>query len=327
MPALIVVSLLVFLTAGFCPNARAQAIKDIPKIGILAAVSPAALSGRADAFRQGLRELGYAEGQNIIIESRYADQKLERLPVLASELEKLSARVIVTAGAPATRAAKKVASGISIVMAQDNDPLGNGFVASLANPGGNITGLSTLSSELNGKRLELLKEIVPSLGRVAVLGNKNVPGNLQALKEIKLAAVVFGLEIQTFDITNSSEIDRVFQESVTARANAAIIPNNPILSAQRKRVAKLAVEKRLPAIYERLEYVNDGGLLSYGVSSTDLFRRAATYVDKILKGAKPADLPVEQPTKFELMINLKAAKQIGLTIPPNVLARADKIIR
>jgi putative ABC transport system substrate-binding protein len=162
---------------------------------------------------------------------------------------------------------------------------------------------------------------------VAVLGNKNVPGNLQALNEIKLAAAVFSVEIQAFDITNASEIDPAFQESVTAGARAAIIPNNPIFSAQRQRVAKLAAEKRLPAIYERLEYVNDGGLLSYGVSSTDLFRRAATYVDKILKGAKPADLPVEQPTKFEFVVNLKAAKQIGLTIPQKVLARADRVIR
>jgi putative ABC transport system substrate-binding protein len=235
--------------------------------------------------------------------------------------------VIVTAGAPATRAASKAANEIPIVMAQDNDPIGNGFVASLSRPGGNITGLSTLSAELNGKRLELLQEIVPKLGRVAILGNSTVPGNAQAIKEIKIAASALGIEILSFDIRHSSDIESAFRSAETARANAAIVPNNPMLSAQRSRVADLAVKSRLAAIYERLEFVEDGGLLSYGVSSADLFRRAATYVDKILKGAKPADLPVEQPMKFEFIINLKTAKQIGLTIPPNVLARADRVIR
>jgi putative ABC transport system substrate-binding protein len=323
----ILVRLLATMLLTTAPAAEAQQANKIPRIGLLAAVSPAALAGRNEAFRRGLHDLGYVEGKNIFIESRYAEEKLERLPALATELRNLNVMVIVTAGAPATRAASKAANEIPIVMAQDNDPIGNGFVASLSRPGGNITGLSTLSAELNGKRLELLQEIVPKLGRVAILGNSTVPGNAQAIKEIKIAASALGIEILSFDIRHSSDIESAFRNAETARANAAIVPNNPIFSAQRSRVADLAVKSRLAAIYERLEYVEDGGLLSYGVSSADLFRRAATYADKILKGAKPADLPVEQPKKFEFIINLKAAKQIGLTIPPNVLARADRVIK
>jgi putative ABC transport system substrate-binding protein len=315
------------LPFALCLSAQAQQPAKIPWIGFLAAVSPAALSDRTEVFRQGLRELGYVEGKNIVFEYRFAEGKLDRLPALAADLVRLKVDVIVTAGPPATRAAKAATTTIPIVMAQDSDPVGNGFIASLARPGGNITGLSTLSSELSGKRLELLKEVVPKLSRMAVLGNSTVPGNAQALKEMELAAGAFGVQFQYEDVPGPKEIETAFRAAGKRRADALLALNNPVLSAQRTRVAELAVKSRLPAMYERLEYVEDGGLMSYGVSSPDLYRRAATYVDKILKGARPADLPVEQPTKFELVINLKTAKQIGLTIPPNVLARADRVIK
>jgi putative ABC transport system substrate-binding protein len=212
-------------------------------------------------------------------------------------------------------------------MAFDTDPVGNGFVASLAQPGGNITGLSTLAPELNGKRLELLKEIVPKLLRVAALGTSTNPGNAQSLKEIELAARAFGMKLQYLDVLTPKDIETTFSAAAKRRAEAVLAISGPLFASQRKQIADLATKNRLPAIYPFTEFVEAGGLMSYGVNITDLFRRTATYVDKILKGRKPADLPVEQPTKFELVINLKAAKQIGLTIPPNVLARADKVVR
>jgi len=308
-------------------QAQAQQATKVPRIGFLAGVSPASLSDRTEAFRQSLRELGYMERKNIVFEYRFAEGKLDRLPALAADLARLKVDVIVTAGPPATSAAREATVTIPIVMAQDSDPVGNGFIASLARPGGNITGLSTISSELSGKRLELLKEVVPKLSRVAVLGNSTVPGNAQALKEMELAAGAFGLQFHYEDVPDRKEIETAFRAADKMRADALLALNNPVLSSQRTRVAELAVKSRLPAMFERLEYVEDGGLMSYGVSSSDLYRRAATYVDKILKGAKPADLPVEQPTKFELVINLKTAKQIGLTIPQSVLYRADKVIK
>jgi putative ABC transport system substrate-binding protein len=212
-------------------------------------------------------------------------------------------------------------------MAQDPDPVGNGFVASLARPGGNITGLATLAPEISGKRLELLKETVPSLSRVAVFGRSTRPGNAQALAEVELAAGTFGLRLMYLDVKDPAEIGTAFQAARKARAEAVLVLEGPVFINQRTQIAEQAIKRKFPAIYSRAENVEAGGLMSYGVSVTDLFRRAATYVDKILKGSKPADLPVEQPTKFEFIINLKAAKQIGLTIPPNVLARATKVIR
>ena len=308
-------------------DALAQQAGKIPRIGFLAAVSPAALADRTEAFRSGLRGRGYVEGTNISIEWRYAEGKLDRLPALATDLVRQGLDVIVTAGPPATRSAMKATATIPIVMAQDSDPIGNGFIASLARPGANITGLSTLSSDLSGKRLELLKDVVARLARVAVLGNVTVPGNVQALKETELAAKAFGVEIVYDEVRGAGELERAFRNIAKRRAETLLPLNNPVLSNQRTRLAELAVKGRLPALYERVEFVEDGGLMSYGVSSPDLYRRAAIYVDKILRGAKPADLPVEQPTKFEFIINLKAAQQIGLTIPPNVLARADRVIR
>jgi putative tryptophan/tyrosine transport system substrate-binding protein len=307
---------------------QAQQSTKIPRIGYLNAVSPSSVSDRIEAFRQGLRELGYVEGKNIVIVSRYADGNLERLPALAAELASLKVDVIVSSGPVPTRFTKKATATIPIVMAQDSDPVGNGFVATLARPGGNITGLSTLAPELSGKRLELLKEIVPRLSRVAVFGTSTQPGNAQALKEVELAARAFGINLQYVDVLDPKDIETAFRAAGKGRADAVLmmVPSG-VVNSLRKEIAELAVKSRLPATYQQSEYVEAGGLMSYGVSIDDLNRRAATYVDKILKGRKPADLPVEQPTKFELVINLKAAKQIGLTIPPNVLARADRVIK
>jgi putative ABC transport system substrate-binding protein len=240
---------------------------------------------------------------------------------------RLKVDIIVTAAATPTRAAKEATITIPIVMAQDSDPVGNGFVASLARPGGNITGLATLSPEISGKRLELLKEIVPRLSRVAVFGTSTRPGNAQNLTETELAAGAFGVKLQYLDVLGSKDIGTVFRAASNGRADAVLVLNSPVISSHRPQIADLAIKSRLPAIYPWPEIVEAGGLMTYGASYTDLFRRAATYVDKILKGAKPADLPVEQPMKFELIINLKAAKQIGLTIPQSVLYRADKVIR
>jgi putative tryptophan/tyrosine transport system substrate-binding protein len=312
---------------ALCVRVEAQQPAKVPRIGVLAVLSPAAVRARIEAFRSGLNELGYIEGKNIVIESRYAEGKFDQVSKLASELVRLKLDLIVTAGPQATRPAKQATSSIPIVMAFDSDPVGNGFVSSLARPGGNVTGLSALSPEITGKQLELLKEMIPTLSRVAVLGNSAEPANPQTLKETELAASAFKIQLQYLDVQAPNDIEIAFQTASRQRAQAALILLSPITFSQRKQIAGLATKSRLPAIYPFPEFVEDGGLITYSVSFTDLFRRTAVYVDKILKGAKPADLPVEQPTKFELVINLKAAKQIGLTIPPNVLARADKVIK
>jgi putative ABC transport system substrate-binding protein len=309
------------------PPAEAQQPTKVPRIGYLSATSPSVNPTRIEAFRQGLRELGYVEGKNIIIEWRYAEGKLDRLRELAADLVRLKVDVIVTGGPTPMPAVKEATTTIPIVMGYDNDPVGMGFVASLSRPGGNITGLSALSPELSGKRLELLKEIIPRLSRVAVLGTSTYPGNAQALREVELAAGAFGVKLQYLDVRDLKDIETAFRAASKGRADAILVLSNAVLNSHRIEIADLAVKNRLPAVYGQPQYVEDGGLLSYAPSFTDLFRRAATYVDKILKGAKPADLPVEQPKKFELIINLKAAKQIGVTIPPNVLARADRVIK
>ena len=307
--------------------AQAQQTKKVPRIGYLTTASLSAFATRTQAFRQGLRELGYIEGKNILIEYRYADGKPDRVPVLADELVRIKVDIIVTGGAPATLSAKDATRTIPIVMASDADPVGSGIVASLARPGGNITGFSTLATEIGGKRLELLKEIVPKLSQLAVFGTSTYPGNAQALKELEVAAGAFGVKLQYRDVLDPKEIDAAFQEATRARVGAILVLASPVFISQRTRITDLVIKNRVPAIYPNEEYVEDGGLMSYGANNADLFRRAAIYVDKILKGAKPAELPVEQPTKFEFVINLKAAKQIGLTIPPNVLARADRVIK
>jgi putative tryptophan/tyrosine transport system substrate-binding protein len=282
---------------------------------------------RSEAFRQGLRDLGYVEGKNIVIEWRNGDGKPDRLRELASELVRLKVDVIVTAGGTSTRAAKEATATIPIVMTQDTDPVGNGFVASLARPGGNITGLSRLAPELSGKQLELLKETVPRLSRVAVLGRSTQPADAQILREIEGAASVLGVKVQYLDVRGPKDFETAFREARKGRAGAVLMVGGPVFNPHRARVFELAVKSRLPVIYRNREDVEGGGLMSYGVNLPDMDRRAATYVDKILKGTKPADIPVEQPVKFDFIINLKAAKQIGLTIPPNVLVRADRVIR
>jgi putative tryptophan/tyrosine transport system substrate-binding protein len=298
----------------------------IPRIGYLMTrfLDPV----RSEALRQGLRELGYVEGKTIVIEWRSAEGKLDRLPALAAELVRLKVDVIVASGPVPTRVTKDATSTIPIVMAQVNDPVGNGFIASLARPGGNITGLSTLAPEISGKQLELLKEILPSLSRAAVFGTSTQPGNSQMLKEVELAAAALAVKLQYVDVLSPEDIESAFRATVKGRAHAVLmIVASSVVGDHRQKIVDLAVKSRLPAIYPFSSYVEAGGLMSYSVNITDLDRRAATFVDKILKGTKPADLPVEQPKKFEFIINLKAAKQIGLTIPPNVLARADKVIR
>ncbi|MDP9131480.1 MAG: ABC transporter substrate-binding protein, partial [Candidatus Binatota bacterium] len=323
--------LLIALGAGVLAAPRVaiaqQQPAKVPRIGFLTFAFLSAVSARIEAFRQGLRELGYVEGKNIVIEWRHAEGKLDRLPALAAELVRLKVDIIVSTGPTVTRAAKGETTTIPIVMAFDTDPVGNGFVASLARPGGNITGLSGLSPELSGKQLELLKEIVPSLSRVAVLRTSTRPGTAQELKEIELAAGAFKVKLQYLDILDLKDIETAFRAASKERADAVLVLASTVAAAHRKELAELAIKSRLPAIYFRPDFVVDGGLMSYGASFTDMDRRVATYLDKILKGRTPADLPVEQPIKFEFIVNLKAAKQIGLTIPPNVLARADKVIK
>ena len=306
---------------------QAQQPAKVFRIIYLSGSPLSANAARYEAFRQGLRELGYMEGKNIVIEYRYAEGKPDRLSDLAAELVRLKVDIIVSAGAQATGAAKKATNTIPIVMTNEGDPVGTGFVASLAQPGGNITGLSTLAPEISGKRLELLKEIVANLSRVAVFGSSVSPSNAQSLKETELAGAALNVQLQFLEVREPKDIETAFRAASKGRAGAVLVLAGGVLNSQRKQMAELAVKHRLPAIYPWPESVQDGGLMSYGVNRNDLDRRAATYVDKILKGRKPADLPVEQPIKFEFIVNLKAAKQIGLTIPPNVLVRADRVIK
>jgi len=307
--------------------AEAQQPKTVPRVARLAVASASTTTDRNEAFRKGLRELDYVEGKNIVIEWRSAEGKPERLPAVAAELVRRKVDIIVTSGGSTTRAAKEATSTIPIVMTQDPDPVANGFVASLARPGGNITGLSSLAPELGGKRLELLKETVPRLSRVAVFGISTTPGYAHQLRELELAAGALKVKLQYLDVLSPKDIETAFRAASKGRAEAVLMLQGGILTSQRTQIAELAVKSRLPVIYPNSLFMDTGGLMTYAASITDLDRRAATYVDKILKGRTPADLPVEQPMKFEFIVNLKAAKQIGLTIPPNVLVRADKVIR
>jgi len=307
--------------------AEAQQPKKVPRIGYLSQLSPVIDSPRSEAFLQGLRAFGYIEGKNIVIEWRYANGNLDRLPEFVAELVRLKVDVIVLTGATATRTAKKATDTIPIVMAYASDPVALGLVASLARPGGNITGLTNLAPDLGGKRLELLREIVPKLSRVAALADPTTQAYGPQINEIAVAARAFGLPLQIAELRGPSDLENAFSAMSKGNAGAFIGLQQPTLSVLQERIAELAVMNRLPAIYGNSEHVDAGGLMSYGPSFVDLCRRAATYVDKILKGTKPADLPVEQPLKFEFVINLKAAKQIGLTIPPNVLVRADRVYK
>jgi len=327
MSGKIFVWLLATVLLSTAPRLEAQQPTKIPRIAFLGTASASVVADRVDAFRKGLRELGYLEGENILIEYRFGEGKSDEVASLATELARSKVDVIITAGPAATRSAKEATVTIPIVMGNEGDPVGSGFVSSLARPGGNITGLSALSPEISGKQLEILKEIVPKLSRVVTLGNSTTPGNTQALKEIELAAKALGVQAQYLEVRVPKDIEIAFGSASKRRADAVLALQNPVLTFARKQVVMLALKNRMPAVYHSIEFVEDGGLMTYSVSITDLFRRAAAYVDKILKGAKPADLPVEQPTKFEFVINLKTAKQIGLTIPPNVLARADRVIK
>ena len=319
--------LAIFMTlAAGGEMADARPVANVFRIGFLL-ISPSQAAPSIEAFRRALRERGYTEGQNIVFEYRYAEGRVEPLPDLATELVHLKVDVIVTQGTPAARAAKNATSTIPIVIAAALDPVETGLVASLARPGGNITGLTIGGSELSGKTLELLKEVVPRVARVAVLWNSDNAALALTLNETQVAARALGVHLQPLDVRDPNEFEGAFSAMARERAGALLVLNEPIFLTHRKRIADLAAKSRLPAMYERRDFVDAGGLMSYGVNFPDNFRRAATFVDKILKGAKPGDLPVEHPTKFELIINLKTAKKIGLTIPPEVLMWADKVIK
>ena len=305
----------------------AQKEAKIAKIGEMVSRGqdrPGLGTGR-ELFRQSLRELGYVEGKNIFFETRSAEGKIERFAALAEELVRLKVDVLVTSSPDETLAARNATKTIPIVFVAQSDPVASGFVDSLARPGRNITGITTFSTELSGKRLELLKEIIPRLSRIAVLWSTK--GSGQAWKESQLAARELGLRLHSMEISSADKLESAFKATIKAGSTAISVTQNPLMPSIQKQTVELAAKSRLPAIYPRSDYVAYGGLISYGSDQTEPYQRAAVMIDKILKGAKPADIPVEQPKKFELVINLKTAKQIGLTIPPNVLARADKVIR
>jgi putative tryptophan/tyrosine transport system substrate-binding protein len=322
-PSILIAVILLAITV----MAEAQQSKKIPRIGVLGASPLSTNRARIEELRQGLHQLGYVEGKNIVIEWRFAEGKTVRLADLAAELLGLKVDLIVAFGPTSTRAAKEATNSIPIVMAQVNDPVGAGFIASLARPGGNITGSSVMAPDLSGKQLELLKEIVPKLSHVAVFGTSVQPGNAQSVQESELAARALSIQLHYIDVLDPKEIETAYQNAATQRSQAVLVLQSPVFSSRRQLLVELAIKNRLPVIYPQSDYMDAGGLMFYGPSMADSFRRTAIYVDKILKGTKPADLPVEQPTKFEFVINLKTAKQIGLTIPANVLARADRVIR
>ena len=308
---------------ALCSSAEAQQAKKVPLIGLIRG------SGiLSDSFWQGLHDLGYVESKNVLIESRDAEGRLDRIPALVNELVQQKVDVIVASNNVAILAAKKATQAIPIVIISSVDPVVAGYVDSLAHPGGNITGLAPLTRELSAKRVELLKEIVPKMSRVAVLWDADGPGPRVAFKEYEAAARAFKLDLRSVEVRGPNpDFPSALQAAKNQRADALIIVGNPLLSFHLTGIMELATRNRLPSANDDSRYVEAGGLMSYGANIPEMFRRSATYVDKILKGAKPADLPVEQPMKFELVINLKTAKQIGLTIPPNVLARADKVIK
>jgi len=306
--------------------ARAQPLKKIPHIGFLTALPSAAVTERLDAFRQGLAELGYVEGKNIQVEYRFGDGKVDQIPRIASEMVEMNLDVIVSAGPVVSIAFKKATSTIPIVLAFDNDPVGSGFVSSLAKPGGNITGLSTLSPDLSAKQLEILKEMLPSLRRVTVFGNLSEPGNSTALKITESAAEKLKLNIQYIDVADPKDIEGAFSKAKTGRAQAVLILQSAVTLSRRPQIVELASKNKLPAMYTFPEFTQDGGLMSFGVSYIDLFRRSASFVDKILKGRPPTDLPVEQPIKFEFIVNLKTARELGIKVSQTISLRADKLI-
>jgi len=319
------VTLLFLVIATFV---EAQQPAKIPLIGFIESGTPSSSSGRIEAFRQGLRDLNYIEGKNILVEYRYAEAKNERFPSIVAELVQLKVDVLVSHSLTVIRTAKQATKTIPIVMAIPDDPVATGLVDSLAHPGGNITGLTRLSRELSGKRLELLKETVPRMSRVGVLRDADNSGVAIGFKEYEVAARALKIPLQSLEVRNPNpDFEGVFQAAAKGRVNALITVRNALLNRYAKRIADLAIKNRLPSMHETSDYVEAGGLVSYAAGEAESYRRAVYYVDRILKGTKPADLPVEQPTKFELVINLKTAKQIGVTIPQSVLYRADKVIK
>jgi len=316
------------LLFALCSSTDAQQTGKVARIGFLDSTTAAGSAIRREAFWQDMRKLGWIEGKNIAIEYRYAEGKLDRLPILASELVGLRVDVIVAAGGSTlVEAARKATETIPIVMTNSADPVGSGLVASLARPGGNVTGLSTLSLELGDKRLELLKEVVPKLSRVGVLGGRDLSSYGRQMKEIEIAGRALGVKLQAVHMSGADDLKDAFAAITKEGAGAVMTTVHPMLTPIRGQIAVLAIKSRLPTMFHQPEAVEDGILIAYGTHNLALYRRAATYVDKILKGARPADLPVEQPTKFELVINLKTAKQIGVIIPQRVLGRADKVIK
>jgi putative tryptophan/tyrosine transport system substrate-binding protein len=323
----VLVSLVPTFLLTFVCLAEAQQRANVPRIGFLAAPSPSFFSTRMNAFREGLYELGHVEGKNISIEYRYAEGKVDRLPALAAELVRLKVDVIVTSSAPGAFAAKNATSTIPVVFVTAGDPVKMGLVTSLAWPGGNITGLTTSAPELIGKRLELLKEVLPRITRVAVVCNPSNPSFSEMLKEMQAASKSHALQLQSLEVRALEDFESAFESLACRDSQAIIVVTDPLINTQHRLILDLAGKHRLPAIYGGPEAVEAGGLMSYAPSFTDQYRRAATYVNKILRGMKPARLPVERPMKFELVINLKTAKQIGLTIPESVLYRVDRVIK
>jgi putative ABC transport system substrate-binding protein len=324
-------ALIVTLTIGMLPElltAGAQPAAKLPRIGVLQVGTAAATQDLFEAFKQGMRERGYVEGQHVVLERRFGEGRPERLPDLAAELVRLKVDVIVTSTDQGIAAVKQQTRTIPIVMANSTDPVGTGFVASLARPGGNITGHSAMSPELSGKRLELLREVIPGLSRVALLWNPEIRGAVLDYKETESAARSLHLQLQSVEVSRADDLDRALSTVTTGRAEALIVPaTNPLAYANRGQIVSFAQRNRLPSMYGTKDFADAGGLMAFGPNAADQWRRAATYVDKILKGARPGDLPVEQPTKFELVINLKTAKTLGLTIPPSLLRRADHVVQ
>ena len=298
----------------------------VARIGFLSPTLSTSVPHIVEAFRQGLRDLGYVEGQNIVVEYRWAEGRAERLPMLAAELVSLKVDVIVASGTPAPLAAKNATKTIPIVMASAGDPVGSGLVAGLARPGGNVTGQSTLTPDLGRKRLQLIKELLPGVSRVAVLWNAANPYTVLQVREIEAAARTLRVQTQSLEVRGPDDFERVLPTAISGGAGALVVVEDPLTVSYRMRIVSFASQRRLPAMYGFREFAEAGGLMAFGANLPDLYRRVAIYVDKILKGAQPADLPVEQPTKFDLVINLKTAKALGLTIPPSLLARADQVI-
>ena len=310
-----------------CSSAEAQQPKNVPQIGFLLTNSRPESNRNAEVVRRALHDLGYVEGHNIVIHYRSAEGKLDRLPDLAAELVRLKVDAILTSGDNGSRAAQKATNTIPIVMPNVGDPIEQGFVRSLARPGGNITGLTTISAELSGKRLELIKEVFPKASLIAVLWNPNEPSSTRAMREVEAPAQVMGIQLQPLEVRGPQDFDEAFSSMIAKRANVLLSVRGAVTNNHEQRIAAFMAKNRLPTMGSRNQFPERGGLMSYGANDFDLYRRAASYIDKILKGAKPNELPVEQPTSFELVINLKTAKQIGVTIPPNVLARADRVIK